>query len=116
MHKTKTFRTKLWLCFVLFAGVIFGLLWLMQAVFLQTFYNGMLEKNTRQAARKIVSAAGSAELTDLIDTLSNENSCLYLSRKRMGRSCTALIPISRTTMPLRPGKVMRRIHTDRDRQ
>ena len=84
MHKTKTFRTKLWLCFVLFAGVIFGLLWLMQAVFLQTFYNGMLEKNTRQAARKIVSAAGSAELTDLIDTLSNENSLLVFITEKDG--------------------------------
>ena len=41
MSKTKTFRTKLWIYFIIFAAVIFALLWLFQTVFLQNFYNGI---------------------------------------------------------------------------
>ena len=40
--KTPSFRTKLWLYFVLFAAVIFSLLWILQTVGLQSFYDGMM--------------------------------------------------------------------------
>ena len=74
--KTHSFRTKLWLYFVLFAAVIFSLLWILQTVGLQRFYDGMMEKNIRNAARTITSAAGSDRFFNLIDQLSVEDSLL----------------------------------------
>ena len=54
--KTVSFRTKLWLYFVLFAAVIFSLLWIMQTVGLQRFYDGMMKNNIRNAAKTIIAA------------------------------------------------------------
>ena len=76
MSKTKSFRTKLWLYFILFAAIVFGLLWVLQTVFLQSFYNGMLIKNTRSAAEEIAGSTGSSDFTDRIDELSADNSLL----------------------------------------
>lgn len=61
---------------MLFAAVIFSMLWALQTVFLQRFYNGMLVKNTRAAAEEIAAAAGEADFTEVIDRLSVENSLL----------------------------------------
>lgn len=76
MSKTKTFRTKLWLYFVLFTAIIFSLLWILQTVFLQAFYNTMLERNTRNAAAKIAASSMSDDFTSVIDDLSADNSLL----------------------------------------
>jgi len=76
MSKTKSFRTKLWLYFILFAAIVFGLLWVLQTVFLQSFYNGMLIKNTRSAAEEIAGSTGSSDFTDRIDKLSADYSLL----------------------------------------
>ena len=76
MNKAKSFRTKLWLYFVLFAAAIFAMLWLLQTVFLQGFYNKMLENNTRKAAAEIASKSGAEDVTDIIDRLSLNNSLL----------------------------------------
>ncbi len=62
--------------FVLFAAAIFALLWLLQTVFLQRFYNGMLETNTRKAAAEIVSKSGTDNIAEEIDRLSLDNSLL----------------------------------------
>ena len=64
------------MCFVLFAAVIFSMLWALQTVFLQRFYNGMLVKNARAAAEEIAAASGEADFTEVIDRLSAENSLL----------------------------------------
>ena len=74
--KTYSFRTKLWLYFIMFAAVIFSLLWILQTVGLQRFYNGMMENNIRNAARAIVSASGSDRFFNIIDQLSFEDSLL----------------------------------------
>ena len=76
MSKAKSFRSRLWTAFALFAAVIFALLWLLQTVFLQSFYNGMLERNTRKAAAEIAAQSRTAELSGLIDRLSLDNSLL----------------------------------------
>ncbi|MCR4890570.1 MAG: sensor histidine kinase [Lachnospiraceae bacterium] len=76
MSKAKSFRTKLWLYFILFATVIFVVLWLLQTVFLQSFYNGMLKRNTREAAEEIAVSGKKADFTALVDQLSSENSLL----------------------------------------
>lgn len=75
-NKTPSFRTKLWLCFVFFASVIFSILWLLQTVFLQRFCNQMLAANTRKAAEEIAACSREENITDLIDQLSQENSLL----------------------------------------
>ena len=82
MKKPKSFKTKLWLYFVLFSAIIFSVLWLMQTVFLQSFYNMMLISNTRSAAEKIVSNSQSSDITSVIDDISHKNSLLiYITDK-----------------------------------
>ena len=76
MSKTKTFRTKLWLYFILFTAIVFSLLWVLQTVFLQTFYNAMLERNTRSAAEKMIAGSTDSDFTSCIDELSAKHSLL----------------------------------------
>ena len=59
-----------------FTAVIFAVLWLLQTVFLQRFYNGMVIKNTVEAAGKIASKSNTGEITEYIDELSRDNSIL----------------------------------------
>ena len=74
--KPKTFKTKLWLYFMLFAALIFSVLWLLQTVFLQSFYNEMLIKNTRKAAETIAENSSCENITDIIDSITLDNSIL----------------------------------------
>lgn len=85
--KTKTwpFRTKLWLYFVLFAALIFSLLWLLQTVGLQRFYDGMMENNIRNAAKTITAACQSDDFYDIIDHLTFEESLLVYLTDGEGR-------------------------------
>ncbi len=76
MSKPKSFKTKLWLYFVLFAAIIFSVLWLLQTVFLQGFYNMMLMNNTRSAVEKIVSNGESDDINNIIDEAARSNSIL----------------------------------------
>ncbi len=76
MGKTQSFRTKLWLYFVLFAAVIFSILWLLQTVGLQRFYNGMMKNNIRSAARTMTAACQNDDFFDIIDKLSFDDSLL----------------------------------------
>ena len=76
MKKPKSFQTKLWLYFVLFTAIIFIVLWLLQTVFLQGFYNSMLIDNTRRAAQQVKAAASSDDPVAAIDALTRENSLL----------------------------------------
>lgn len=74
--KVKSFRIKLWLYFVLFAAMIFSVLWLLQTVFLQGFYNQMLIGSTRSAARTILDSSTDEDITEVIDKISRRNSLL----------------------------------------
>ena len=76
MSKSRSFRSKLWMYFVLFTAIIFSLLWVLQTVFLQSFYNTMLENKTRAAAEKMVSSSSDADFTTVIDDLSADNTLL----------------------------------------
>ena len=84
MSKTKSFRAKLWLYFILFAAVIFAILWIMQTVFLQSFYNAMLAENTQAAAEEIAASAKDEKFTDVIDELSVGNSLLVFVTDKDG--------------------------------
>ena len=59
-----------------FTAVIFTVLWLLQTVFLQNFYNGMVIKNTVSAAEKITSFSTDGDISDTLDELSRNNSLL----------------------------------------
>ena len=80
MNKLKSFRTKLWLYFILFSVIIFLLLGLLQILFMQTFYNKMLIDNTKKVATKIVDLSNDKDiyntLYETIDSLARENSIL----------------------------------------
>lgn len=75
-RKTRTFQRKLLSYFMFFTAVIFAILWLLQTVFLQRFYNGMVIKNTISAADKIASKSNTDEINEYIDELSRDNSIL----------------------------------------
>ena len=74
--KVKSFKTKLWLYFALFTAIIFSVLWLLQIVFLQGFYNQMLIRSTKSAAEKIVKNSDSENITEVIDNITRGNSLL----------------------------------------
>ncbi|MBP3747568.1 MAG: HAMP domain-containing histidine kinase [Ruminococcus sp.] len=74
--KTRTFQRKLLGYFMFFTAVIFAVLWLLQTVFLQRFYNSMVIKNTIKAANKIASQSDASDITDYIDELSRDNSVI----------------------------------------
>ena len=75
-RRPKSFQTKLWLYFVLFTAIIFSVLWLLQTVFLQRFYNSMLIANTRSAAEQIIKNAGNDDADEVIDRIARKNSVL----------------------------------------
>ena len=56
--------------------MIFSVLWLLQTVFLQSFYNLMLIYNTRSSAQSIIDNAGSEDISEMIDDIARENSLL----------------------------------------
>lgn len=76
MPKTKSFLAKLWLYFILFAAIIFSLLWALQTVFLQQFYNGMLTRKTRASADELATASRQNDFAEIIDSLARRNSLL----------------------------------------
>ncbi len=67
---------KLWLYFVLFTALIFTVLWLLQTVFIQNFYNDMLISNTKEAADKITASYTDENIGEIIDDMSLNNSIL----------------------------------------
>ncbi len=83
--RTKSFHFKLWIYFILFTALIFTVLWLLQTVFLQSFYNAMVMGNTRNAAREIIENSQSENIQQLIDQLAHENSILVFITDRNGK-------------------------------
>ncbi len=59
-----------------FTVVIFTVLWLLQTVFLQKFYNGMIIRNTVKVADNISSESQNSDITSYIDDISRSNSIL----------------------------------------
>lgn len=76
MKKRKSFGVKLWLWFVLFSAVIFLVLWLLQTVFLQGFYNDMAIRGAEKATEKMAEHSLNADFYDVIDEMATENSLL----------------------------------------
>ena len=76
MRKRRSFGVRLWLWFVVFSGVIFIALWLLQTVFLQSFYNDMAIRGAEKAAGEIAEHSDDADFYDVIDETAAENSLL----------------------------------------
>lgn len=74
--KTHSFGFRLWMYFALFTAFIFIVLWLLQTVFLQSFYNDMVIRNTKNAAESIVDNSTSDDINDVIDDIAHDNSIL----------------------------------------
>ena len=76
--KTKSFRFKLWAYFAVFTAFIFIILWLMQTVFLQGFYNDMLISDTDKVAEDIKNHSSDPDIEKKIDELARDNSVVIL--------------------------------------
>ena len=72
----RSFRMKLWLYFVLFTALIFIVLWLLQTVFIQNFYNDI------GSAHKSLNVAPEAQKENEQPVLSN-NKTLNKSNKTL---------------------------------
>ncbi|MDR3277854.1 MAG: HAMP domain-containing histidine kinase [Oscillospiraceae bacterium] len=72
----KSIGVKLWLYFILFAAVIMTALWLMQIVFLQSFYEGMKTADVKKAADAIISQYEAEDFEAAVDRLTFRNSIL----------------------------------------
>ena len=74
--KINSFGFRLWSYFALFTALIFTVLWLLQTVFLQNFYDSMIIKNTRSVAEKIISDAKNEDINSEIDEIAHKNSII----------------------------------------
>ena len=79
-----TFKKKLWIYFTLFTALIFTMLWLLQTVFLQGFYNSMLIRNTKKVAGEIAENSTDEQINDIIDRLARDNSVLVFVTDKNG--------------------------------
>lgn len=75
-YKTKSFGFRLWSYFALFTALIFSVLWLLQTVFLQNFYDSMIINNTKLVAKRIISDGKNEDINNEIDELAHNNSIL----------------------------------------
>jgi len=69
----KSLKFKIWLYFVLFAALLMGILWFLQIVFLDTYYEEMKISQTRKVANSIIDRYGESNLVEYISTLSYKN-------------------------------------------
>ncbi len=76
MKKRRSFGVKLWLWFLLFSAVIFLVLWLLQTVFLQSFYNNMAIRNVEKAVGNMTAHASDSDFYEVIDEVAVKNSLL----------------------------------------
>lgn len=70
-NETLTF--KLWLYFVLFAALIFILLWFMQVIFLQSYYSSMKKNEVIKLAQIIESEYKNGNFSEIADNIAYKN-------------------------------------------
>jgi signal transduction histidine kinase len=82
--RARAFGMKLWLYFALFAAVLMALLWLMQIVFLQSFYESMKTSDVKKIGAAILAEYGSDGFADALNALTFRNSVLVIIRDAHG--------------------------------
>ncbi len=75
---------KLWLYFILFASIILTALWLMQIVFMQSFYEGMKTNAIASIANRIIALYGSDDFEATVDQITFHNSILVFITDTQG--------------------------------
>lgn len=63
---TKSLKFKLWIYFILFAAIIMTILWLLQIVFLKTYYKSMKTNEIKRIGNALVSEYGKSDFEDII--------------------------------------------------
>ncbi|SHH84500.1 Signal transduction histidine kinase [Sporanaerobacter acetigenes DSM 13106] len=63
---SKSLKSKLWIYFVLFTAIIMTILWLLQIVFLNTYYKSMKTKEIKKIGSALVSEYGKDNFEDII--------------------------------------------------
>lgn len=66
-------KFKIWLYFALFAALLISILWFLQIIFLDSYYEEMKISQTRKIANSIISHYGEEDLVEYISELSYEN-------------------------------------------
>ncbi len=84
MRKRKSFGVKLWLWFLLFSAVIFLALWLLQTVFLESFYNDMAIRNVKKAVDEMTAHASDSDFYEVIGKVAVKNSLLVFVTDKDG--------------------------------
>ena len=77
-NRTRSFKIKLWTYFALFTAFIFIVLWLLQTVFFQNFYAGMLVSDTRKVAEDLLAHCTKPDIKKRIDSYARQNSLLVV--------------------------------------
>lgn len=77
-------KIKLWVCFGLYAAIIFVTLWLLQVVFLQKFYNKMVIQNVKKVAKQIKTQESQNDLEEVIDEAALQHSLLIFLTDSQG--------------------------------
>lgn len=79
----KSLGAKLWVYFILFSAAILILIWLLQIVFLRSFYKSMKADSIETVADKIAQKYGESDFESTIDQLVYRNSILvYVTDQR----------------------------------
>lgn len=80
----RSLGVKLWLYFALFSAAILILIWLLQIVFLNSFYESMKIKTIESAANEIVECYGQSDFENTVDRLTFKNSFLVYVTDQSG--------------------------------
>ncbi|MGN0710799.1 MAG: ATP-binding protein [Anaerovoracaceae bacterium] len=75
-QKSRTIVTKLWCWFILFAAIILAVLWLIQTVFLQSFYFRITVSDLEKTAAEIAGQKNNSDFLKIIEASAEENSLL----------------------------------------
>ena len=71
---------------MLFTAIIFSVLWLLQTVFFQSFYNAMLIHNTKEVADRIIAHSDQSNINEQIDELTHDNNILVFITDTNGKT------------------------------
>ena len=79
--KASTFRARLWRSFALLALVVLAMLWLLQTVFMQAFYDQAVKEGVRDAAaqaRQAWVSEAPATFESTLDAIASDKSLLVI--------------------------------------
>ena len=103
----KSIKFKIWQYFILFAALVFVLLWFFQIVFIGRFYESMKINDVKDAAAEITDKYGDDDFSSELTTLALKNNmCIDIvdcygriiySKDTLGKSCFLHGPDSRRT-------------------